>query len=193
MDPEPKWDFLEILNTNIEDLEITKAVRRLGSRPILDLKLKTPVPALNKLANLKITDWDFSEAPKPKKEAEKEPAGAELSQQEMQELIDQLKRFLQYVTVNLIDQPKHAQIKIQLLTPTTLQFRLVLVKKDSAMLIGHGGNTAAAIRNLIKARAATKGLNALLVIHSHEEEMALNYQKLAESPVFRAGMNNDKS
>jgi predicted RNA-binding protein YlqC (UPF0109 family) len=83
-----------------------------------------------------------------------------------------LRNFLEYVAVNLIDEPGHAQIKVSPLGPYGLRFKLVLVKKDVAMLIGREGFTAAAIRSILKAAAGKYGFQALLQIHSHEEEAA---------------------
>ena len=48
----------------------------------------------------------------------------------------------------------------------------MLVKKDVAMLIGREGFTASAMRSILKATAAMYGVQALLQIHSHEEEAA---------------------
>lgn len=84
-----------------------------------------------------------------------------------------LKEFLHYVALSLIEEPDHAQIKVQEIASDVLRFKLVLVKKDVALLIGREGHTAAAIRNLLKAAAGMHGVHALLQIHSHEEEMAL--------------------
>ena len=53
-----------------------------------------------------------------------------------------------------------------------MRFKLVLVKKDVAMLVGREGFTAAAMRSILKATAANYGVQALLQIHSHEEEAA---------------------
>ena len=61
--------------------------------------------------------------------------------------------------------------------PTGLRFKLVLVKKDVVLLIGREGHTAAAIRSILKANAALHGVQALLQIHSHEEEAAFLAKK----------------
>ena len=102
----------------------------------------------------------------------------------MQALIVRLKNFLQYVVVNLIDEPNHAQIKVQEIAPNVLRFKLVLVKRDVAMLIGREGHTAAAIRSSLKAAAGMNGVQALLQIHSHEEEMArIDDVQRGDSPI----------
>mgnify|MGYP000741689540 FL=1 len=91
----------------------------------------------------------------------------------MQAVTDRLKNFLQYVAVNLIDEPAQAQLKVAELEPKKLRFKLVLAKPDVAMLIGRNGFTASAIRNVLKAAADKEGVQVSLQIHSHEEEAEL--------------------
>jgi hypothetical protein len=88
----------------------------------------------------------------------------------MQAATDRLKNFLQYVTVNLIDEPTHAQLKVAELGPNRLRFKLVLAKQDVAMLIGRNGFTASAIRSVLKVAADREGVHVTLQIHSQEEE-----------------------
>jgi predicted RNA-binding protein YlqC (UPF0109 family) len=184
------WDFMELLNTEIKDLEISRSLKRLGNKRVMDWDFRTVLPAVKKAANqevdvvdffkrtanYKVMDWDFRSAlpvevesgpPQPAK-----PSVKGLSQDEMQAISLRLKNFLQYVAVNLIDEPSHAQIKVLPLGPNALRFKLVLVKKDVAMLVGREGFTAAAMRSILKAAAAMYGVQALLQIHSHEEEAA---------------------
>jgi predicted RNA-binding protein YlqC (UPF0109 family) len=82
---------------------------------------------------------------------------------------------------NLIDEPGHAKINVQEIAANVMRFRLVMLKKDTAMLIGLEGHTASAIRNLLKAAAAMHGVQALLEIHSHEQETALAYKAKSRS------------
>jgi predicted RNA-binding protein YlqC (UPF0109 family) len=91
----------------------------------------------------------------------------------MQAVTDRLKNFLQYVAVNLIDDPAQAQLKVTELGPKRLRFKLVLAKQDVAMLIGRNGFTASAIRSVLKAAADREGVQVTLQIHSHEEEAEL--------------------
>lgn len=91
----------------------------------------------------------------------------------MQAVTDRLKNFLQYVAVNLIDEPGQAQLKVAELGPKRLRFKLVLAKPDVAMLIGRNGFTASAIRSVLKAAAEREGIQVSLQIHSHEEEAEL--------------------
>lgn len=88
----------------------------------------------------------------------------------MQAVTDHLKNFLQYVAVNLIDEPSQAQLKVAEVGANRLRFKLVLAKQDVAMLIGRNGFTASAIRSVLKAAAEREGVQVSLQIHSHEEE-----------------------
>ena len=88
----------------------------------------------------------------------------------MQAVTDRLKNFLQYVAVNLIEDPSQAQLKVTELGPKRLRFKLILGKGDVAMLIGRNGFTASAIRSVLKAAADRDGVQVSLQIHSQEEE-----------------------
>jgi uncharacterized protein len=88
----------------------------------------------------------------------------------MQAVTDRLKNFLQYVAVNLIEEPNRAQLKVTELGPQRLRFKLILAKQDVAMIIGRNGFTASAIRSVLKAGAERDGVQVSLQIHSHEEE-----------------------
>lgn len=175
------WDFMALMNKDIKDVEIAKSLRKLGSIRVMEWDFRTVLPAVNKLANqevdladilrrtanYKVMEWDFRK-PAPRQEEAAKP----LPPAEMQALISRLKDFLQYAVTSLIDEPQHAQLKIAEIAPNVLCLKLVLTKRDMAMLIGTGGHTAAAIRRILKDRAKEKGVHALLEIHSHEEEIA---------------------
>lgn len=180
------WDFMELLNTEIKDLEISRSLKRLGAIQVMDWDFQAVKEMANqevdvidlfkRTARYKVMEWDFrsalhAESKQPSGEPERSVSGG-ISPDEMQSITTKLKNFLEYVAVNLIDEPGHAQIKITPLGPQGVRFRLVLVKKDVAMLIGREGFTAAAIRNILKATAAKYGVQVLLQIHSHEEEAA---------------------
>ncbi|MEO7098912.1 MAG: KH domain-containing protein [Luteolibacter sp.] len=176
-------DFMELLNKDIGDLEISRSLKRLGNIRVMEWDFRTVLPAVNKFAHrevdlvdlvrrtahYKVMDWDFRSALAPEP-AESPKDG--LSPAEMQGLILRLKNFLQYIVVNLIDEPTRAQIKVQEIAPNVLRFRLVLGKRDAAMLIGRDGQTASAIRGTLKNAALAKGAHALLLIHTPEEEAA---------------------
>ena len=183
-------ELVDLLNTDIRELEISRSLRRLGAIRVTEWEFKDVLPAVKKVANqeidivgvmkrvanYKVLEWDFRSAlpgeHKPAPPAPAEPSAKGPDPNARQATINRLKNFLQYVTVNLIDQPRHAQIKVKELAPDTYRFKLVLVKKDVAMLIGMEGFTAAAIRSIMKAAGALYGVRVLLVIHSHEEEIA---------------------
>jgi predicted RNA-binding protein YlqC (UPF0109 family) len=98
----------------------------------------------------------------------------------MQAVTDRLKNFLQYVAVNLIDEPSQAQLKVAELEPKRLRFKLVLAKQDVAMLIGRNGFTASAIRGVLKAAAEREGVQVSLQVHSQEEEAELLAREAAQ-------------
>jgi predicted RNA-binding protein YlqC (UPF0109 family) len=188
-------DFMELLNKDIRELEIGHSLRRLGNVRVMEWDFRTVLPAVNKLANqevdlvglvkrtahYKVMEWDFRRAlsseGKPAPQERVGPMEDSLSQEQMQALIIRLKNFLQYVVVNLTDEPNHAQIMVQEIGPGVLRFKLVLVSRDVAMLIGREGHTASAIRSILKAAAGMNGVRALLQIHSHEDEMSNGVQR----------------
>lgn len=178
-----EWDFMAFLNKDIREIEFARSMRRLGNIRVMELDFNTPLPAVNQLANqevdlisffkraanCKVMEWDFRGTPR------HEPEAATMGGEEIEELIVRLKSFLQFVVVNLIDEPGHAQIKVQEIAPKVLRFKLILVNRDVTMLIGREGHTASAIRGILKAAAAMSGAQALMLIHSHEKEMAHIY------------------
>lgn len=182
-----EWDFMGLLNTELKELEITRSLKRLGRIQVMEWDFRAALPAVKKVANqeidiisflkrtagYKVMDWNFRSA------APAAPVKASISRDEMQAILVRLKNFLQYVAVNLISEPGHAQIKVSEMGPTGLRFKLVLAKKDVGLLIGREGHTAAAIRNILKATAALHGVQVLLQIHSHEEEAAFLAKKEA--------------
>ncbi len=191
-----EWDFKGLLN---KEIEIVRPLRRLGNIRVMEWDFKTAMPTVSKIAhqevdvvdlikraaNYKVIDWDFKSAEpeeqKPaRKKAEKRPKKS-LSRKKLNSIVNRLKHFLQYVAVNLIDQPDLAEIKIQEIAPGVVRFKLVLVKRDVAMLIGTEGHTATAIRSILKATAETHGLHALLEILTHEEEATLMHEEAWKS------------
>jgi predicted RNA-binding protein YlqC (UPF0109 family) len=155
-----EWDFRAVL----------PAVKKAANQEV------DVVDFFKRTANYRVMDWDFRSALHPEPPpAPPEPVTRDVQlipPDEMQAITTKLKNFLQYVAVNLIDEPGHAQIKVLPLGPNALRFKLVLVKKDVAMLVGREGFTAAAMRSILKATAAKYGVQALLQIHSHEDEAA---------------------
>jgi len=88
----------------------------------------------------------------------------------MRETTDQIKDFLQFITLQFINHPDQAQLRVAEVDDNHIRFRLIVAQSDVAMLIGRNGFTASAIRNVMKAAAARQGIQASLLIHSHEEE-----------------------
>lgn len=184
------WDFMALMNKDIREIEITRSLRKLANIQVMEWDFRTVLPAVSKLANqqidlvglvkrtanYKVMEWDFRTAlhlAEPEPTESTESVGKPVNPEEMQVLVDRLKNFLHYVATNLIDEPDHARIKTEEIAPNVIRFKLVLVKRDVPVLIGRDGQTASAIRNILKSTAGTHGVHALLQIHSHEEEMAL--------------------
>ncbi len=155
--------FREIIHTDIKDLEIGDALKRLGNIQVMEWELrssKAPVDAV---------------ATKPTAKAAKRKIKAK----DFKSLTESLKNFLQYLVVNLVDEPLKSQINISEISPGVLCLKLVLVRRDVAMLIGREGLTAEPIRSLLKSMGEKSGVEVLLKIVSHEENIVL-YQRDAK-------------
>lgn len=169
------WELPEILQKDISELHIGRSLRRLGQMRVTDWDFKDVIPAVNKLAqkeidvagfvrrtaDYKINDWDlrgaFGSSTKTSGDEEVETFTATMSE------------FLRFTITSLIDQPKYLSIHSRTIAPQVVEFEAIMTRRDESMLIGVGGHTAMAIRNLVKAAASQRGLNALLKIQSHEE------------------------
>ena len=88
----------------------------------------------------------------------------------MHETTEQIRNFLQFITLQFITHPDEAQLMVSEVGEDHIRFRLVLNRADVAVLIGRNGFTASAIRNVLKAAAIRDGINATLQIVSHEED-----------------------
>ena len=179
-----EWDFMGLLNTEIRELEISRSLRRLGRIQVTDWDFRSVLPGVKKAANqevdlidffkrtanYKVMEWDFRGVIPP--QASATPSEKPIHGTAMPVIRERLKNFLQYAVVHLIDQPEQAQIKVTALGPSGLRLKLVMTQKDVAMLIGREGHTAAALRSILKASAARDGVQVLLQIHSHQEELA---------------------
>lgn len=185
--------FLELLNTDIKDLEIAASLRRLGNKKVMEWDFKTAMPAVHRfayqevdllgwvkrVASYKVMHWDFRDALKPTDDPAPplEIPGTMITEETpnqagVAELTDRLKGFIQYVMVNLIDEPTRAHVRVQEIAPGVIRFRLVVSQKDQKILVGRNGETASALRNLLKATAAGEGMHALVEILTHEEELS---------------------
>ena len=178
-------DFMELLNKDIRDLEISRSMRKLGSIRVTEWDFKDVLPAVNKLAQqevdipdllkrtaqYKVMEWDFRSML---------PASASkqtLDPEATQALIQQMKDFLNYLVGNLLEDPDLTKIRGEEIAPGVLNFKLVMTKSDASKLIGMQGQTAAAIRGLMKAAGARHGVHVLLKIHSFEEEAAIKRRR----------------
>ncbi|MEK7950981.1 hypothetical protein [Luteolibacter soli] len=196
-DHETDRGFLELLNTDLKDLEIASSLRKLGNTKVIDWDFKDTLPAVHKfahqevdvvgwvkrVAHYKVMDWDFRAAPAKDEDREEAlpEAGKKLpGPEEMEELIGRLKNFMLYMAVNLIDDPGRAQVRVQEIAPGVVRFRLVVTQKDQKHLVGKDGATASAIRNMLKGTAAGEGVHVLLQILSHEEDLTLSLKEAEE-------------
>ncbi|MES2982989.1 MAG: KH domain-containing protein [Verrucomicrobiota bacterium] len=152
-----KRKFAKLLNTDLKDLEIADSLRRLG--------------------NIQVMEWNFRSSKRVVEATTTGPLAKSskkrLRARDLKALTDRLKNFLRYVAENLIDDPTHAQIEVSEISPTVLHLKLLLVKRDLAMLVGRGGDTAEAIRRVLKAIGRVNGVDVLLQILSHEEDASL--------------------
>lgn len=88
----------------------------------------------------------------------------------MQQTANQIRDFLQFITLQFINHPEQAELRMAEVDSNHLRFRLIVAQPDVAMLIGRNGFTASAIRNVMKAAASRHDIQASLQIHSQEEE-----------------------
>ncbi len=149
--------FIKLLKTDIQDLEIGSALKRLGNIQVIEWELrksKDPVDAATAKSSTK--------APKRK-----------INAKDLKALAASLKNFLEYLVINLVDEPLKSKIDISEISPGLLRLNLVLVKRDVAMLIGRDGLTAEPIRSLLKSMGKKNGVDVLLKIVSHEENNSL--------------------
>ncbi len=149
--------FREIIHTDIKDLEIGDALKRLGNIQVMEWKLRSPKDPVD------------AAAAEPSVKALKR----NIKSKDLKALTEQLKNFLQYLLMNLVDEPSKSQIEISEISPGVLRLKLVLVKRDVAMFIGREGLTAESIRSLLKSMGKKSGVDVLLKIISHEESNVL--------------------
>ena len=192
MNPEEpaKPKATSILHTDIKDLEVTRSLRRLGSIRVTEWDFSDVLPTVSRLAhkevdlvdifkrtcNYRVTEWDFRDLLHSHLKDEERKSPTPPSPEEMQAIIHRLTAFLGFVTEGLVEQPQHARIKVAEMQPVMLRFKLVLVRRDTAALIGHGGHSAAAIRRLMQDAGHRQGVQVLLQVLSHEEDAATAQQ-----------------
>ena len=180
------WNFMDLINTEID---LASSLKKLGNVKVNDWDFSSVMPTVHriahkevelpktvvKVANFKVLDWDFRNPKQKALESERKAAPDKqprLSPLEMQDLMDRMRLFTQFIVVNLISEPDRAEVRIQEIDSGVLRFRLLVMQKDVKDMIGRDGETAAAVRGMLKAAAAKEGVTALLEILSHEEEQA---------------------
>jgi uncharacterized protein len=191
-----EWDFEGLMHKDVRDLEFAKSLRKLGSVRVMEWDFRDVLPAMSKLAHqevdlvglvkkaadYKVLEWDFrsSHAAESKyARKRRHPQGKPVpSPEEMQVLVERLRKFLQFTVSGLIEEPGHAVIKVGEIAPAVLRIKLVLVQRDVSMLIGMGGHTAGAIRRVLKDVAAKSGVAVLMQVLSHEEEAASDLRQI---------------
>lgn len=175
------WELPEFLNKDISELEVSRAIQRLGSIRVTNWDLKDVIPSLQKLAHrevdivgllkraadYRINDWDIRQALLKSRAKEQK-----LSPEELRELSQKLENFLRYMVDHLVDEPAHASILVDEISPQVLRCRVILKQRDLSMLVGMNGLTAAPLRRLVKDTALMAGAYCLLQIQSHEEAAA---------------------
>jgi predicted RNA-binding protein YlqC (UPF0109 family) len=158
-------EFIKLLKTDIKDLEIGDTLKRLCNIQVNDWEIRRPKRAFEVVDRKRTTKAKLSA-----KKSKARPHEA---------LAEQLKNFLLYVATNLIEDPSSAEIYADEISPGVLRLKLILAQRDLSMLVGRGGDTAEVIRSILKARGREYGVDALLQVISHEENLALkkNYHK----------------
>lgn len=177
------WELPEFLRKDISELEIGRSLNNIGKIQITEWDLKDIIPSLKELArkevdvlgmlkraaDYKVTDWDLREALLKSWANERK-----LSRKQVAAVGEQLRGYLQFVVEQLVEEPEYAVILVDELAPQFLRFKIVLKKRDQAMLIGMNGYTAGPIRRILKDTALNRGVYALLHIESHEEAAQAN-------------------
>lgn len=175
------------MHTDIKDLQVSRSLRRLGSVRVTEWEFSDILPKVREIgatevdvldlfkrtANIRVNDWEFGSqsgrvtAPTPPIRL------APPSPEEAKDCIGRLSAFLGFATRNLIDNPNQASIKFSMPSPSEIRFRLILSQRDCSTIIGHGGHTAAAIRNLLQDAGSRARFFVELKILSLAEERKL--------------------
>lgn len=88
----------------------------------------------------------------------------------MQQSVNQIKNFIQFITLRLIKHPQEAELRVAMNEEEKqVRFRLILAQPDVAILIGKNGFMASSIRSLIKSVSERDGIQIHLSILSQEE------------------------
>jgi len=177
----PSKNTDSIFHRDIKDLDIRKNLRRLGNIRVTQWEFSDVLPKVNRIAqteldidgfvrraaNYRVTEWDLKDLLGKRGRRQRRSAP---SAKEMQKLTDELTKFVRFVSRSLIDQSDMAEIQTTRPLSDTIIIKLVLCQRDAAAIIGHGGHTAASIRNIIKDIARQRGARASLRILTFEED-----------------------
>jgi len=174
-----------ILHRDIKDLHLLRSLRRLANRRVSEWELrdlpnlKVTEWELRDLPNVKLTDWELSDIANYRVtdwelssllgRRRKRIAPAPPSPKQMEMLGESLTRFIRFVTKNLADDHAQAEIRVTHTGPGSLEIQVILSRRDAAAIIGHGGHTAEAIRNVVKAVSREKRARVRLSILTKEE------------------------
>ena len=74
-----------------------------------------------------------------------------------------MKEVLEYIARNLVDEPDAVQVTEER-TGGTVLLKLVVAPEDVGKVIGRGGRTARAIRDVVRAAGTRAGVTALVEI-----------------------------
>ena len=166
-----------ILHRDIKDLEIMRSLKRLANLRVTEWELKD-IPKyrvtdweLKDLPNLRVTEWELGDLIGRRERRNRDRTHP--SDEDIRQLAEKLERFIRFVAKNLIDHPDLAVIKTTRKESGVLFIELILTQRDAAALIGHGGHTAAAMRNIVKNVARHRGVSVAIRIQSHEEITSL--------------------
>ena len=171
-----RWDFQGLMHRDIRDLEVAASLRKLGNMKVLDWDFQSALPTVHKIAyqevhlgewvkkaaNYKVIDWPHSE------DEVRQGRPADLT-----ETARKLKGFLHFTAAALVEKPEHATIRVRITRPDLVVLRLVVDDADIMQVIGRDGETASAMRRMIRAAADARGTRANLEVMSHGEELAL--------------------
>lgn len=124
-------------------------------------RLATLISRISRLLREKLANFEFSVA---------SPSAVPYAAPSMEQVTKQLRAFLQYFALQMIQHPEQAQLKVAKLGENRLRFKLILEPSDVALLIGRNGFTASAIRNVMKCAAERANVQVSLHIHSQAEE-----------------------
>lgn len=176
----PRKNTDSILHRDIKDLEIRKSLRRLGNVRVTEWELGDVLPAvtrrlaymevdivgaIKRTANYRVMDWELKDLLRRRRGGGHAP-----SPEVMHELEERLRWFVGYVATKLIDHPDEAEVRTTRTSPVSLRIKLVLDARDAAVLIGHGGHTAAAIRAICKGVCHKHQVHVRFRILTHAEE-----------------------